>query len=719
MPLGDGDDARQGLRLVRQRVGLLQPPRRPRGIVGALMMRAARSSRTSRRSTGKRVLVRADFNVPLTTEPDGEPVDHRRLPDPARRCRRSSGCSSTAPTVTVCTHLGRPKGTPDPALLDSTPVRERLAELAPGVELLENLRFDPGEEANDPAFVDELVAGQDALRERRLRASRTGRTPRSSGPRPASRRRPGGSSPARSRCSRGLLESTRRALRRRRRRREGRRQARRAPARSRRRSTRSIVGGGMGYTFLAALGHGIGDSLFDAEHLEACQELLDGRHRDPPPERRRRARPGREDPPQRPSRRATGPSSLGSDDPRRLGGPRHRPGEPRALRRDDRRPRKTVLWNGPMGVFEDERFAAGTRAVAEAVAACAGFTVVGGGDSVGRDRRVRARRADRPRLDRRRRLARVHRARRPAGPRGASRGVASADLAGWPRRRRRLGGRRRVVLISGNWKMNENHFEALKLVQELAALLRGGAVPEGREVSVHPPFTSLRTVQTAVETDHVPVALGAQNCHYEDRGRLHRRGERRDARQAQRRLRHRRPLRAAPHCGETDAIVAARSSTRSSARDAPDRLRRREPRGARGGAAHADRCPAQVARGPLGPAGRARSPGVVVAYEPIWAIGTGETASATDAEEMCAAIRVRGRPARRRRRGGRRPDPVRGVGDARERRRAARQRRTSTGCSSAGEPRRGRSWHRRPSLALGAPWPGERCCLPAARRARR
>ena len=72
----------------------------------------------------------------------------------------------------------------------------------------------------------------------------------------------------------------------------------------------------------------------------------------------------------------------------------------------------------------------------------------------------------------------------------------------------------RGVLVSGNWKMNGNHFEALKLIQELAALLFAGAVPQGREVSVHPSFTSLRTVQTAVESDHVPVALGAQNCHY-------------------------------------------------------------------------------------------------------------------------------------------------------------------------------------------------------------
>ena len=58
--------------------------------------------------------------------------------------------------VTACTHLGRPKGKPDPAF-SVDPGRNRLAELAPGVELLDNLRFDPGETADDPAFVDRLV----------------------------------------------------------------------------------------------------------------------------------------------------------------------------------------------------------------------------------------------------------------------------------------------------------------------------------------------------------------------------------------------------------------------------------------------------------------------------------------------------------------------------------------------------------------------------------
>ena len=62
--------------------------------------------------------------------------------------------------VRACSHLGRPKGAPGPSF-SMAQVRARLAELAPGIELLENLRFNAGETTNDPAFVAELIAGQD------------------------------------------------------------------------------------------------------------------------------------------------------------------------------------------------------------------------------------------------------------------------------------------------------------------------------------------------------------------------------------------------------------------------------------------------------------------------------------------------------------------------------------------------------------------------------
>ena len=104
---------------------------------------------------GRRVLVRTDFNVPIQ---DGEITDDLRIRSalPTLTWLQEQGA-----TVTACSHLGRPKGAPDPRY-SMEPVRARLDELVPGVELMENLRFDPGETSNDPAFVAKLIAGQDA-----------------------------------------------------------------------------------------------------------------------------------------------------------------------------------------------------------------------------------------------------------------------------------------------------------------------------------------------------------------------------------------------------------------------------------------------------------------------------------------------------------------------------------------------------------------------------
>src|SRR6476620_8880119 len=101
------------------------------------------------------MLVRADFNVPLHN--DAISADLRiRAALPTIQWLLDHGAH-----VTTCTHLGRPKGEPNPKY-SVDPVRRRLAELAPGVELLDNLRFDPGEDGNAPAFVDRLVDGCDA-----------------------------------------------------------------------------------------------------------------------------------------------------------------------------------------------------------------------------------------------------------------------------------------------------------------------------------------------------------------------------------------------------------------------------------------------------------------------------------------------------------------------------------------------------------------------------
>jgi phosphoglycerate kinase len=129
-----------------------------------------------------------------------------------------------------------------------------------------------------------------------------------------------------------------------------------------------VVGGGMCFTFLAAQGHRIGDSLFEPDHLEECARLLASGRRILLP---------------------TDLTVLGSDDQVRQVGPDVPDGwkgldigpGTAAEFADTIGEARTILWNGPMGVFEDPRFAAGTRTVAEAVAAAPGFTVVGGGDS--------------------------------------------------------------------------------------------------------------------------------------------------------------------------------------------------------------------------------------------------------------------------------------------------------------------------------------------------
>jgi len=196
----------------------------------------------------------------------------------------------------------------------------------------------------------------------------------------------------------------------------------------------------------------------------------------------------------------------------------------------------------------------------------------------------------------------------------------------------------RPLLISGNWKMHHNHLEAIQMVQKLSALLRASPVPEGRQASIHPPFTSIRSVQTAVESDSVPVALGAQDCHAEDRGPFT--GEVSAEMLAKLGVRYvivghseRRS-----HAGETDEIVRAKLDAVLRHAMTPivcvgESLDEREAGAAR----------AKVSGQVEAALGRRKGEvvgSVVVAYEPIWAIGTGRTASAADAQEMTAHIRA-------------------------------------------------------------------------------
>ena len=418
-----------------------------------------------------------------------------------------------------------------------------------------------------------------------------------------------------------------------------------------------VVGGGMCFTFLAAQGHEVGDSLLEADQVDTCRELLaEAGDRHPAAERHRGPRPGRRGAPA--GRRSIPDGWKGLD----IG-----PGTAAEFA-DVIDEAGTVLWNGPMGVFEDERFAAGTRAVAEAVAACRGFTVVGGGDSASALAQFGLADRGRPRLHRRRRVARVPRAGRPARARGTERSV-QCPLSG------------RKPLISGNWKMHHNHLEAIQVVQKLSYALNA-ADYDAVDVSVHPPFTALRSIQTVLDADRIPILLGAQHCHWEDKGAFT--GEVSPLMLAKLAVdlvivghSERREL-----FGETDEWVNRKVKAVLRAQMTPimcvgETLAEREAGDAE---AKVDR---QVRAGLVGVAAD-QVAGMVIAYEPIWAIGTGRNATPDDAQAMCAAVRSVVADLYDDGHGGPYPHPVRRLGEAGERRRAHEPVPTSTAPSSAG-----------------------------------
>jgi phosphoglycerate kinase len=341
---------------------------------------------------GTRVLVRVDLNVPLK---DGAVADDLRITTalPTLEWLRERGAA-----VVVAAHLGRPKGKPDPQY-SMAPVAARLGELlgvevplAPGVVgaavercvaglddgdlvLLENLRFEPGETADDPAFATNLCEPAAAYVNEAFGASHRAHAsivgpPRllpSAGGRllfqeveTLSRLLQGDEHPfvavlggAKVSDKLGVIDALLQ------------------------RCDAILVGGAMMFTFLLAEGHSVGESLVEPEMVDECRRLLDsGRVRVPTD--------------------VVVADEITDDADAHVVAADAMPAGQKGL---DIGPETAdafaaevggaalLLWNGPMGVFEVAPFAAGTHAVAEAVARCPGFTVVGGGDSAAAVRR--------------------------------------------------------------------------------------------------------------------------------------------------------------------------------------------------------------------------------------------------------------------------------------------------------------------------------------------
>ena len=195
---------------------------------------------------------------------------------------------------------------------------------------------------------------------------------------------------------------------------------------------------------------------------------------------------------------------------------------------------------------------------------------------------------------------------------------------------------KRKPIISGNWKMNLNHFEAIQTVQKLHYSLPK-EVYDDVDVSVHPPFTDIRSVQTVIEADGLEIMLGAQHCHFEQTGAFT--GEVSPVFLAKLDVKYvicghseRREI-----FGETDEMVNRKVRAILEHGMIPimccgETLDQRE----------ADETEAvvlaQVEAG-LENVNAAQVAGLVIAYEPIWAIGTGKTATADDAQAVCRAIR--------------------------------------------------------------------------------
>lgn len=571
---------------------------------------------------GKKVLVRVDFNVPLNDK--GEITDDTRI-------------TASLPTiqylleqkaaVILMAHLGRPKGQVKPEL-SLAPVAKHLGKLlgkkilfapdcvgeaakaaagklkAGHILLLENLRFHKEEEKNDMEFAEQLASLADLYVNdgfgvsHRAHASVEGVThflPAAAGfllekeiqyvgqavtnpLHPFVAIIGGAKVSDKIGVISNLLDKV----------------------------DTLLIGGGMANTFLAAQGHKMGKSLVEEDKLELAKELL------------AKAKKNKV--------KLLLPTDLvmaaafAPDAAHVTEGVKHLNQEYMALDIGSETSKayaealaeaKMIVWNGPMGVFEMDAFCKGTEAVAKAVAKSRAVSIVGGGDSV----------AAIEKLGLAKRITHIS----TGG--GASleylEGKVLPGVVALDDLRRKM--------IAGNWKMNKTVNEAVELAEDVVMETNGTL----NEVVIFPPFTALETVADAIDGKH--VGYGAQDLHWEDNGAytgaisgamiadicaeyvLVGHSERRTI------------------FGENEKIVASKiiAAYRNGLKPmlcVGENLAEREA----GKTARKINMQLKSALRVIAPED---AENLVVAYEPIWAIGSGKAATVEDALEVCTLIR--------------------------------------------------------------------------------
>ena len=570
---------------------------------------------------GKRVLVRVDFNVPL--DENLNISDESRILGalPTIKYLVENG----AKTI-LCSHLGRPKGKVVPEM-SLAPVAKRLAELLPNVKvafasdsvggdaktkaeqlgegevlLLENLRFSKEEEKNDPEFAKALASLADVFVSdafgtvHRAHASTEGvahylpavcgflieKELSVMGGALANPARPFVSTLGGKKVGdkigviRNLLDKC----------------------------DTLLIGGAMSYTFFKAMGLNIGTSYLDEESVETARELLGeakakgvrmqlpvdcvvAKDFAPDAEHMTVAFDAIPD------------GWMGMDI-----------GEKTAkLYGEIIREAKTVVWNGPMGVFEMDAFSKGTEAVARACAECEGTTIIGGGDSASAINKFGL--GDKM----------THM---------STGGLEFLEGKTLPGVAALLDRPCRKKLIAGNWKMNKNRDEAKQLVSDLLPLVENAEC----DIVVCPPFVDLCCAAKVLEGSN--VKLGSQNIHWAAKGAFtgeisadmlkcigveyaiigH--SERRQ------------------YFGETDETVNMRTKAALENGILPivcvgETLEQRE-------AGITDTFLAGQVKALYNGIPAEEAARITVAYEPIWAIGTGKTATAEQANETIKYI---------------------------------------------------------------------------------